>query len=212
MSEQNLNKTIEELTRDLNAVESFWSAELRTFVYLILNLIIMIPLMLITGKFRATLAVEFKNPMFILEAILFLLTCISTSYFCFLSLVPGALPSKRVKWAGYLSAVLLLFLIGRMFLVHIPMNMEFKKPLCNLEIMALSGITFFQFFYYLKKSPYNTGNWSYAYASLAATLIPTLLMHFMCEPNYKHILMHHISPAIAFSALATYFLSRKLKN
>lgn len=194
-------KYIDNLVDDLTPIRLNWSAEKRSIFFVIINFFVITALMLFIGPLRAELSSDFVNLSYTFESLWFLMCIVCMSYFYFLSLVPGAIKIKNLKWSLILYIILIaIFLYKTFFSNHIE-TVQVHRSFCYLEVFILSIIPMGQLFYFTKKSNYSHYSWSYTLACLSASLIPALIMHFMCKTDYQHILSFHMLPSFMSSTL-----------
>jgi len=210
---------IDDLANKLKPVNVNWSAEKRTCFWFIIHCTWMALLMFAIKPFRYPLVHESHVFQFVFEATLFLVGLVFTGYFCFLSFVPGAIKSNKIK----LSLIPVLFLII-LFLYKIifPSNTYSNwgwvenyitmRSFCEFEIMLYSLIPLAHIYYLIKKSIFINNKWTFICAVLSSSLIPAFIMHFACAYNYTHILIFHIGTTILMTLVATPVLFKIYKK
>jgi len=204
-------KFIDELSSSLAPVNVHWSAERRGVFWLVSHVIWISILMYMIQPFRGSILDDLEKGRFIAEVALFFSALIMAGYFAFLSLVPGGIKTRRIKFLLIPITILIGTLIYGEFHFHKPIARQGLRSFCEFEIMLYSMGPLCHFFYLAKKGVFHHGKWPLFCGGFASALIPALIMHFACAYDYKHILLFHLGPIFLMTLLAApIFL--KLKN
>ncbi len=131
---------------------------------------------------------------FLLESVLGLVAALVIAVFAFGDSIPANARRAELQVGLVLAAAwILAYVIGLEYPALTP-SMAGKRPHCFLEIfvyavpVSLAGIYLCRRYYVL--APVRTT----ALISLAAAMVPALLMQFACMYDPAHILSHHILP------------------
>ena len=207
------NKTfIENLSRELSPIKSFWSAEKRLGLWLVIHPLWIVILVSAISPCRETIFNNLLQTNFLTEVSLYLVTIFLVAYFCFLSLTPGAISSKKFKF----SILPILFLIGLLIYGfinagQIPTKIVLRNY-CEFEILLYSTIPLTHMYLLIKKSILISRKWTLFFAGLASSFIPACIMHFACAYDYKHILIFHLGTSFFFTMTSFFLLSKLLKK
>lgn len=200
---------IKELSQDLKSVKPLLSPERRTILWLFLSFLIITGLMFIIKPLNSIILNKFTHPTFVVEFSLIFGSIVSMSYASFLSVVPGAIAKKNLKY--FFAPVITLFTYYLIkYIAHMTSAHEVAhRPTCLTEVLVYAVIPSLHILWLVKKGFFVDRRPTLFYATTSAALVPALLMHLGCMHGTVHVMMFHLAPAFIISIIG-YFISMKV--
>lgn len=193
------NDFIKQLSQNLRPVSPLMSPEKRTILWLIVNISVLLGVMFIIKPLKAAILWKFTHVSFVIEFSLIFCSIVSMSYASFLSVVPGAISTKSLKF--FFTPIVLTIL---WFTVHYFARLSYlqevaHRPTCLKEILVYGFIPIAHIIWLVSKGFFTQRKPTFFLATTAAALVPALLMHISCMHNPQHVITYHLLPTFVIS-------------
>ncbi len=199
---------IEALSMELTPVSPHWSAEKRSLFWLITHVFWISLVMYLVQPYRDSLPTGASQIRFGLEVSLFIVSIFMAGYFSFLSIVPGAINTNKLKFMTIPIFLLCLVLLFDLFTSPASILSLGGRSFCEFEILLYSIGPLLHISFLAKKGLFFNSKWTFIGAGLASSLVPASLMHFACAYDYKHILIFHLGTVFLVTAIAATLLKK----
>ena len=196
-----MKSLIDGLTDALEPVAPLLSPEKRAFLWFFLHTLGIGIIMHFIRPFNGGILHDLLMIRFSGEVLAFFVFSFLAGYAAFLSVVPGT-KSRQAFMVAFVCFGVFALLIGISFFAPAKeVSPAGYRPQCIFEIMALSLLPIFHMFYLLRKGLFENRIKTLIVAFVAASLIPSGLMHFACMYDPVHVVKFHVGPSIAMALI-----------
>lgn len=208
----NLNQKMNQLVNDLKPHKPLLSAEKRTWLWFVSHILWIAFGLWFIQPYRGSFGRDLLNIRFLIEWILFIISSISLTYVSFLSVVPGRVRKKELKWAYFPMILLTAVLIfGLVHPAVIHSNRLGVRGFCEFEIFVFAVVPNIHLIFLLSKGFISFNSKTFFMAGVSAGMIPSLLMHIACVYEPLHILCFHLTPVFVVGGLGVLIANKFVK-
>ncbi len=195
---------IDDLVEDLTPVKPLPSVWKRVSLYILGQIIFMVTVFYFYSDVKYQVGLLKASPLYALQLVLFFIFVITMSTLTILRSIPGRIRDKFFCGGAMIFAILLVTLALGSWVNIESINREH----CDIEIVIFSVPALFTMLLMIRKGFFIKDFKTYFTIALSSTLVPTFIMHFVCNPSAEHSLLFHILPAVVTSLLFSFIVKK----